>query len=377
MAKSKTSQGSHSNDKRGAERSDIVLLCNPRAGGRWKELAEILDAEEARHVHRIVTDEVADIGPALRQLGRSSALLIIYGGDGTIQRIIDRMSPTASDDLRLALIGGGTMNVTSRWCGMSRKPAENFREVVRAYRSGELLLKETSLLEVRQGEKVRRGFTFGMGPLVRLLDAYERTKKGRLEAVKLGLRAMAAALTGRPAALAKLTEPMNAEVSLDGEQLTASRFTAVFANVTGQINPGVEPFTEARQRDSFHCAAYSVSSREFALALPLLMRGLIPLDVRALFRPSALAHMLGELMTARRLEIERDPRYINRSVRQLTVRSDESTYTIDGEILRVAPDEPLQLTLGPTLRLAVGPVAALQPAVKQAVSRAVHRVTPL
>src|SRR5690349_23893222 len=41
--------------------AQIVLLCNPRAGGRWKALAGILDSEEARHVRRIVTDSVEDI----------------------------------------------------------------------------------------------------------------------------------------------------------------------------------------------------------------------------------------------------------------------------------------------------------------------------
>jgi hypothetical protein len=38
--------------------AEIVLICNPRAGGRWKELAGILDSEEAAFTRRIVTDSV-------------------------------------------------------------------------------------------------------------------------------------------------------------------------------------------------------------------------------------------------------------------------------------------------------------------------------
>src|SRR5690349_24301396 len=100
--------------------AQIVLLCNPRAGGRWKALAGILDSEEARHVRRIVTDSVEDIAYALSDLGQDVELLCIYGGDGTIQRVLDRLAPEAHERLRLALLGGGTMNVTSRWCGFSR-----------------------------------------------------------------------------------------------------------------------------------------------------------------------------------------------------------------------------------------------------------------
>ena len=44
-----------------ADRRDIVLICNPTAGGRWKELASILDSDEARFVRRIVTDSIEEM----------------------------------------------------------------------------------------------------------------------------------------------------------------------------------------------------------------------------------------------------------------------------------------------------------------------------
>src|SRR5678815_1375834 len=89
--------------------AEVVLICNPRAGGRWKALAGILDSEEARHVRRIVTDSVEDIAHAVAELGQDAKLLCIYGGDGTIQRVLDRLAPDAHEHIRLALLGGGTM----------------------------------------------------------------------------------------------------------------------------------------------------------------------------------------------------------------------------------------------------------------------------
>jgi diacylglycerol kinase family enzyme len=376
----KNKNGNHgetTHHRNSIERSKIVLICNPRAGGRWKELAEILDSEEAQYVHRIVTDQVSDIAPALHRLGRSAGLLIIYGGDGTIQQIINRMSPSTTDDLRLALIGGGTMNVTSRWCGMSRKPAENFRSVVRAFRSGDLALREVPLIEVRQGDSRRQGFTFGIGPIVRLLDEFEHGAKSKRALVGLVVRTLLGIWTGKPAEIAALTKAMTAEVTLDGERLHWRRYTLVFANVTGQINPGVEPFPKTRERDSFYCAAYAVSPRALTLAAPLLIRGLLPIDIVAMLQPASLGTRLNELLTAGRVRLTRDPRYVNRTARNLEIRTSETLYTVDGEILEARPDEPIRIQMGNGIKLAISPISPLPPAIKQALARAVDRVNPL
>jgi hypothetical protein len=342
--------------------AEIILLCNPRAGGRWKELAAILDSEEARHVRRIVTDSVEDIAPALADLGREAKLLCVYGGDGTIQRVLDRLEPETSESVSLALLGGGTMNVTSRWCGFSSSPAQNFRAVVRAYESHNLLLKEVPVLEVRRGERCYRGFTFGMGPIIRVLDAYERGQKGKVAALKLGVKTAAAAILGQPSEHARLIEPMRAQVRLDGEVLPYDEYSAVFANVTGQINPGVVPFVGSRTRDSFHCAAYAVTSRELALALPMVVRGWMPVDAAALLRPARFFKRNDEPRTA---PWPADPRYVNRPASVLEITSDDPLYTVDGEVLEGDGPET-RIELGPILKLAVSPAAAVRAGLRAA-----------
>lgn len=333
--------------------ADIVLLCNPRAGGRWKELAEIFDSEEAKYARRIVTDSVEDIGPALNELGRESKLVCIYGGDGTIQRVLDRLSPTVQDDIHLALIGGGTMNVTARWCGLRGTPAENFTQVVSAYRSGDLLLKEVPLLEVRQGDEVHRGFTFGMGSPVRVLDAYERGRKGKVAAMKLALRSVTAVWTGFPRDIAEMADRFHARVSVDGEPLPYDQFSVIMSNVTGRINPGVAPFVDVRSRDDFYCVAYAVTTRELVFTLPMLVRGFLPIDRKSLLRP---VETMRQLSRARISDITfpADPRYINRTASTLDIETDEALYTVDGEVLH-SNGAPFRVTLGPTVKLAVAP----------------------
>lgn len=328
--------------------AEIVLLCNPRAGGRWKALAGILDSEEARHVRRIVTDSVEDVATAVAGFGNEVKLLCIYGGDGTIQRVLDHLAEGGNDEVRLALLGGGTMNVTSRWCGFSRNPAESFRHVVRGYRSGELLFKELPLLEISAGGNMHRGFTFGMGPIVRLLDAYEHGRKGKVAALGTAFKAIAATWTSWPGDYRELLEPMQATIELDGERLPHDSFAAVFANVTGQINPGVEPFAAERTRDTFYCAACAVSVREMSLVLPFLIRGWLPLDMGALFEPGRLFERL------RDPKLFTDPRYVNEAGSELVINSDESMYTVDGEILTTEARQ-VAVRMGPHVQLAAGP----------------------
>jgi hypothetical protein len=330
---------------------DVALLCNPRAGGRWRVLAEVLDSDEARSVRRIVTDDLDDIRGAISGLGQRVGLLCIYGGDGTIYRVVNELlceHPAAPP--RLAFIGGGTMNVTAGWCGMRRSPGENFRRVMRAYRADRLLWREVPLLAVTQKEQRQYGFTFGMGPLVRVLERYESGQKSRSKAVEVGVKSALGAVSGIPRGYQHVLRELEARISVEGVRLPYDRWVTMFANVTGIINPFVEPFTGERTRESFYFLAYAVSSREFAVRAPLLARGLLPIDPRTLLHPistwrKALLAVVG------RDGLPTDPRYVNRPACQLLVETDEPHYTIDGEIID-SIDRRFDVRLGPHLRIA-------------------------
>lgn len=346
--------------------ADIVLLCNPRAGGRWKELARIFDSEEGRSVRRIVTDSVDDIAPAIADLGQAK-LLCVYGGDGTIQRVLDHLPASGHGSVRLAFLGGGTMNVTARWCGFDRSPAENFRALVGDYRRGHLLFRETTLLDVRTNERRYRGFTFGLGPIVRLLDAYEHGRKGKLAALATAGRAMSAAMAGFPTDYARLLEPCEADVVVDDHPLPYDRFVALFANVTGQINPGVVPFVDPPTRDTFHYAAYAVSAREFTMNVPVLMRGWLPVDPKSLFRPDRILRRLANSGLTKH-SLPTDPRYINRNAGWMEIKTDERLFTVDGELFESQVGD-FRVSMGMPVRLAV----SSRPTVRRASAMAARR----
>jgi hypothetical protein len=344
---------------------EIVLICNPQAGGRWRELANILDSPEARGVRRIVTDSIEDIGPALAGLGRGTQLVCIYGGDGTIQRILDKMyRDKRIEPPRLAFIGGGTMNVTARWCGLRDSPGDNFREIVKAYNSDQLLLKEVPLLEVRQGEALYHGFTFGVGPIIRILHEYERGSKGKAAALGILAKSVVAIWSRFPAEFQPLLEEMNAEVLIDGKPLPYQRFSAMFCNVTGRLNIGVNPFTKMRTRDTFYTAAYAVTRREFILMFPFLIRGHLPVDPKSLLNPVSTWKQIAMSYLGKG-SFPVDPRYINETASSFELRAAEAVFTVDGEII-TSTQEPISVRLGPVVKLAVSPTVGLGPTTRLA-----------
>jgi diacylglycerol kinase family enzyme len=341
------------------QEEDIILVCNPKAGGRWRELAGILDSAEAMHVRRIVTDEIDDIRSSLRRLGTSAKLVCIYGGDGTILKSLNYILPTDNEEpLTLAFVSGGTMNVSARWCGWTEKPRANFKRVVNQYLEDRLIIREVPLLEVKQGDTSTLGFTFGMGPSIRVLDEYERSSKGKAAALMFALRAVIAAYVPAEDDIRRLTEAMAAEISLNGTTLPFDRWTFVFANTTGQILSYIRPFPGERRRETFFALAYAAGRRESLLLSPFLSRGWIPIDPSTLLKPISEWKRIG-LAYLGNDSLPLDPRYINELATTFEIKSDEALYTIDGDIFQ-SKGEPISVSLGPTVRLVIGPDSPFQ-----------------
>jgi hypothetical protein len=332
---------------------NIVLICNPAAGGRWKQLAGILDSAEAAEVRRVVTDSIEDIGPALHSLSKRVKLLCIYGGDGTIQKLLNAVFRSLGDEAPpVVLLGGGTMNVTSTWCGWTGSPEKNFRRVIRDYLTDKLLTREVPMLSIEQGDRVEYGFTWGAGTVIRILDAYEHGSKGKLAALVLAGKCIAGAWSLKPRPdMQYLLEQMEADIALDGVPLPYHRFAGVFCNITGHVVRLVHPFLAERQRETFHALAYAITARELATLAPLIIRGLNPIDPKALIKPISSWMQLG-LSFVSKGSLPTDPRYVNRPAQELEMRSKEKVFTIDGEIFE-STGEPIRIRIGPTLRLAV------------------------
>ena len=153
---------------------------------------------------------------------------------------------------------------------------------------------------------------------------------------------------------------------VDGVPVPYSRFVAVFCNVTGSLNLGVQPFVKARSRDDFYYAAFATTPKEFIALLPFLIRGRLPMDPKSLLKPISTWGRLAMAMVGKET-FPTDPRYVNSTAKRFEIRCSESLYTVDGEILQ-SDGSPITVTLGTVLKLVVNSTVDLGATLRLAAS---------
>jgi diacylglycerol kinase family enzyme len=153
-----------------------LLIVNPvgtrvRTGMRAEvvtALAAGLDLTVAETTHRGHATELA--GRAVKD---GSELVVVMGGDGTINEVVNGLEPGAP--IKLGLVGGGKTNVFARALGLPGDPSEA------AGRLLELLAAGHSRT-VSLGEAAGRRFTFGAGfgvdaAIVREVERWRHTHR--------------------------------------------------------------------------------------------------------------------------------------------------------------------------------------------------------
>ncbi len=337
------------NTSNSSQRGKALMLANPNAGGK-KELARLLERRDSLELEIRVTRSKSQAADILGRDVSADDLIILWGGDGTLQSTLDQLAGRAGlqrlpdEPLpRVATVGGGTMNVISRWCGFSSSAEKNVRHLLRAYRDRELRYRPTQLLRVSQGERVRHGFIFGMGPMIRVVQAFDaRTDKSIPAALSYLARAIGAVFwPGVFRGLAQQVQPLQAQIAQDGAALPFDEYGVLFASTTDRIFHGAQPFVAPAGAHELSFLAYADSTRAISATFPLLARG---------WRPRS-RHQGG---AAEGTDAER---YVNDSARQLVVQSAEPIFTLDGEIFP-STGEPLTIEAGPFVALAQGPSRA-------------------
>lgn len=323
----------------GDSNSDALMLFNLRAGAGAAELPRLLESTTALGLGGEVVLANQRLDPAVHDRVKARLPILVHGGDGTLQRTLDQLfsapalrSGGPHPPPRIAAVGGGTMNVISRWCGFTSSPAENVQSVLHAQSAGDLRYKQVPLLRIRQGDQDHVGFIFGMGPMIRVVDAFgQRRDKTKLGAVTMLARAIGSVfIPSIFSELAAEVAPLDASIETNGRVLPYDQFGLLFASATDQVFLGTRPFAEQRRPHAFSFAAYADSTRAISATFPLLARG---------WRPR-----------------EKRERYVNQLSRRLVIRSSERIFTLDGEIFE-SNVEPLTVEVGPTVELATHPGA--------------------
>lgn len=188
-------------------------------------------------------------------LDKNIDVLAINGGDGTISHTLSAFIKVYGDKPlpKVALLKGGTMNVTAVNLGIKGGPEELLS----------LLLEKTSLSEKLEVVSVpsihvnhNYGFIYADGTSANILKEFYKKKTGSLGAVWLGVRIWASALFNT--AFAKSLIKSSSVELISEDYSTAHNSLGVFASTIKKLPLGLPIFCHAGKGDSHNIHALSV-----------------------------------------------------------------------------------------------------------------------
>jgi hypothetical protein len=171
----------------------IGLISNPQSQRNRRGLDEITTAiAGVPDVIHIATDGRELLDEALQELARQEVgVLLISGGDGTVQTVLTRLFEGAAFEPipYLAILPRGTANTTAADLGLRGRPAAALARLIAARRDGTLAehVVERPILRVEKllGSGPQRGMMFGAGAITDAIEfccreIYARGLKGKL-----------------------------------------------------------------------------------------------------------------------------------------------------------------------------------------------------
>lgn len=269
----------------GEQAGELAVLVNPHAGGARAQ------GRRVERLRRVLGDRGRVYVPAdLAELDRVVADLVarevvevaVVGGDGTVSRALTALVG-ASDEpgaVRIALLGGGTMNTVARSFGARGQPERALATLIDARDRGQPLPAPPHATLSLDGERV--GMLVGTGLFARYIEDYDALGGGPVSAARVLARAVLSALVGGAYAR-RLTARTQATVQVDGAAPTDGRWLVAAAGVIPSVGLGFRPFARVRERpDRLAYLVIGCSPGALALRMVRAFRG------RALRHPEVL-----------------------------------------------------------------------------------------
>jgi diacylglycerol kinase (ATP) len=205
----------------------IGLISNPKSQRNRRGLQEIRQIlAGAPEIVHVATDASAELDEVLADFAaRGIDLLLINGGDGTVQNVLTRLFERrafATPPL-LGILPRGTANTTAADVGLRGKPAAALRWVIAASRAGTIAahVVERPILRIENlaGEMPQRGMMLGAGAIPDAIELWNREFYGRGLKGDFGMGvALAAILLGSVLGRRRngVLRPHDIGVTLDG-----------------------------------------------------------------------------------------------------------------------------------------------------------------
>ncbi len=326
----------------------VGIVANTKARSGYQGFAPIMDEIHARGWHETrvfycLPDSVSKLSHDLIELveGHKVQLLFVYGGDGTLHKVIDILIyEQERGQIKtippIVTLGGGTQKALFQWLGWGKgvflhePPLKIFRRVMAA--SFEHLPRRKmrplaiTFHNSRKGRvETHYGFIFIMGAMARVIQLYDAGGKSPLTGLKHIGFGIIGSLLRVPRSHAALTDQFQANQWADDVLLPRRDPLAVVCSVTHSLLFGIEPFRGSAESNQFYAASYAVPASILSALVPVEWRGTV---------------------------VPPGDRFFNQPVFSFSVQPDhEGSFFVDGDFFFNTPGEKLTVSLGPELEL--------------------------
>jgi diacylglycerol kinase (ATP) len=306
----------------------IGLISNPRSQRNRRGLQEIRHIlADAPDIVHLATDASGELDEALSDFAaRGVDLVLINGGDGTVQHVLTRLFERhafATPPL-LGILPRGTANTTAADVGLRGKTAAAVRRVIAASRAGTIAdhVVERPVLRIENlaGEMPQRGMMLGAGAIPDAIELCNREVYGRGLKGDFGMGVtLAAILLGSVLGRRSngVLRPHDIGVMLDGGSEMRTDRLLVLATTLHRLILRSRPFWNY-DAQPIRYTSIAYPPEHLLSAAPKVMYG---------WRRDALPPEIYHSKGARRLELRL-----------------EAPFTLDGETFHPLPDRPLVIT---------------------------------
>ena len=251
------------------------LLCNPRSGRLARRSSVLREVAKGfpGGLYREACDPAA-IGQACRELvGEGADIIIVLGGDGTLQAVLDQVLLAAgATSPPLAVVPCGSTNMTAIDLGCGRAPGRILGDLrQRLLRDENIPLAARPVLRVHPGSRPPLyGMFFGMGIIATGVRYFRERVRGRgltgetASAIAL-LRMLFRLVGGRSA-------PLQVRYSEDQGPVIDGSLLLLFASTLDRLLLGMRPYW-GREQAPMHVTAIRDRPRQLWRSLPPLARG--------------------------------------------------------------------------------------------------------
>jgi diacylglycerol kinase (ATP) len=313
----------------------IGLLNNLRAGRSNKPVSRLLNFLK-RHpeVVNVETDSSQVVPEALSELARREVdLLVVNGGDGTLQHALTEILANQAFDGRVPLIAplrGGRTNMSALDMGAHRDPVKGMAGIIDAVNSGTLEARQLDRAVLRVGYGPRNdvlyGMFFGGGMIAKAVKLTHDLFPHRKSQGVMGPTMVTSALLTRVAMgdTQGVLSPNKVDILLDGSPVEQSEFSMVIASSLGRLFARMRPFWGVGS-GRVRFTSFATGAHKFGQAVPGMLRG----------RPRSF--------------VTPENGFTSTNSHCVDMQLD-SAFTVDGELVEPAPSRVLTITADERIR---------------------------